>query len=154
MLWRFSANNTHLYPGAVLRSLDAPSEARLSAGDELLVEFSDGIVASGRLLQGEPNAAVLQMPTYRTQRRTAVAARTWRIAPASGLSAGRADPAQPVRRYQGRQAARGGDSPHGFPLEASKARSAPSGARRHQAESSRRRLDSETGIHGDDEFTR
>lgn len=55
---------------------------------------------------------------------------------------------------EGRQAARGGDSPQGFPLEASAARSAPSGARRHQAESSGRRLDSETGIHGEDEFSR
>ena len=81
MLWRFSANNTHLYPGAVLRSLDARSEAHLSAGDELLMEFSDGIVTSGRLLQAEPNAAVLQMPTYRTQHKTTVAARTWRIMP-------------------------------------------------------------------------
>jgi hypothetical protein len=81
MLWRFSANNTHLYPGAVLRSLDAHSEAHLSAGDELLVEFSDGIAACGRLLQAEPNVAVLQMPSYCTRRQTTVAARRWRIAP-------------------------------------------------------------------------
>jgi hypothetical protein len=33
-------------------------------------------------------------------------------------------------------------------------RSAPPGARRHQAESSGRRLDSETGIHGEDESSR
>ena len=65
----------------MLRSLDAPGEARLSAGDELLVEFSDGVVASGRLLQAEPDAAVLQVPAYRTQRATRVAARTWRIIP-------------------------------------------------------------------------
>ena len=81
MLWPFSADNTHLYPGALLRSLDAPSAARLSAGDELLVEFSNGIVVGGRLLQVEPHAAVLQMPAYRTRRRNAVATRTWRIAP-------------------------------------------------------------------------
>lgn len=68
MLWRFSANNTHLYPGALLRCLDAPGEACLSAGDELLVEFSDGVVAGGRLLRAEPDAAVLQMPGYRTSR--------------------------------------------------------------------------------------
>ena len=55
---------------------------------------------------------------------------------------------------EGRQAARGGDSPQGFPLEASEARSAPSGASRYHAESSGRRLDSETGIHGEDEFSR
>jgi len=81
MLWRFSANNTHLYPGALLRSLDLPSEARLSAGDELLVEFSDGIIASGQLTQATPTAAVLHMPAYRTQRKTTVAARTSHIAP-------------------------------------------------------------------------
>ncbi|OPE04630.1 hypothetical protein APA34_32100 [Pseudomonas aeruginosa] len=55
--------------------------------------------------------------------------------------------------FEGRQASRGGDSPQGFPLEASAARSAPSGVRRHHAESSGRRLDSETGIQGDDEFS-
>ena len=81
MFWRFSANNTHLYPGAMLRSLDASGEANLSAGDELLVEFSDGAVARGRLLHAEPDAAVLQMPAYRTRRKTTVAERTWRIVP-------------------------------------------------------------------------
>ncbi|MFT3814364.1 MAG: hypothetical protein QM740_13450 [Acidovorax sp.] len=81
MLWRFSANNTHLYPGALLRSLDTPGEARLSVSDEVLVEFSDGITVSGRLLQAEPNAAVVQLPSYRTQHKTTVAERTWRIAP-------------------------------------------------------------------------
>lgn len=82
MLWRFSANNTHLYPGALLRSLDAPGGIRFSAGDKLQVEFSDGVCASGRLLRAEPDAAVLRMPAYRTQRKTAVAARAWRLVPA------------------------------------------------------------------------
>ncbi|PPV42025.1 hypothetical protein C5L43_03610 [Ectopseudomonas oleovorans] len=54
--------------------------------------------------------------------------------------------------FEGRQASRGGDSPQGFPLEASAARSAPEGARRHHAESSGRRLDSATGIHSEVEF--
>ncbi|KAA9174373.1 hypothetical protein F3K36_14475 [Delftia sp. BR1] len=40
-----------------------------------------------------------------------------------------ADPAQPVRGLQGRQASRGGDRPQGFPQEASEARSA-AGAKR------------------------
>lgn len=56
--------------------------------------------------------------------------------------------------FQGRQASRGGDSPQGCPLEASVARSVPSGARRHQAEPSGRKLDSETGIQGEDESSR
>ena len=81
MLWRFSANHTHLYPGALLRCLDTPGAARLSAGDELLVEFSDGASASGRLLEARADGAVLQMPAHRTRRATTVAARTWRIAP-------------------------------------------------------------------------
>ncbi|RUB13401.1 hypothetical protein IPC1615_14215 [Pseudomonas aeruginosa] len=54
--------------------------------------------------------------------------------------------------FEGRQAPRGGDSPQGFPLEANAARSAPSGALRHHAESSGRRLDSATGIQGEVEF--
>jgi len=81
MLWRFSANNTHLYPGAHLRCLDAVGEDRLSAGDELLVEFSDGVLVIGQLLNVEAAAAILQMPRYETQRGTEVAARTWRLAP-------------------------------------------------------------------------
>lgn len=81
MPWHFSSNNTHLYPGALLRSLDAPGKARLSAGDQLRVEFSDGVLASGQLLEVEPNMAVLQIPTYRTRRGTTVAARAWRIVP-------------------------------------------------------------------------
>ncbi len=83
MLWRLSANNTHLYPGARLRGLDAANEARLSAGDELLVEFNDGIVANGQLLHVDSHAGVLQIPAHRTWRGTEVAVRTWRIAPGS-----------------------------------------------------------------------
>jgi len=87
MLWRFSANHTHLYPGAFLRSLDAPSQACLAPGDAMLVEFSDGVLASGQLPEAGSNAAVLQMPVYRTQRGTTVSARAWRLVPAgeSGL---------------------------------------------------------------------
>lgn len=84
MLWRFSANHTHLYPGALLRSLDAPGDVRLSPGDELLVEFSDGVLASGRLLTADSNTAVLQMPLHRTRRGTDVAPRAWRLVPGSG----------------------------------------------------------------------
>ena len=40
---------------------------------------------------------------------------------------GLADPAQPGRRCSGAPSLRGGDSPQGFPLEASEARSAPQG---------------------------
>lgn len=60
MLWRFSANDSHLYPGALLRDLDASREMPLSSGDELLVEFSDGVIARGRLLEVGTDAVVLQ----------------------------------------------------------------------------------------------
>lgn len=82
MLWRFSANHTHLYPGAFLRLLDTASDLRLSSGDDVLMEFSDGVFASGQVLEADAYAAVLQMSSYRTQRRTLVAARTWRLIPA------------------------------------------------------------------------
>ncbi|MBK5018088.1 hypothetical protein IAE31_000063 [Pseudomonas sp. S68] len=53
---------------------------------------------------------------------------------------------------EGRQAQRGGDGRMAFPWSASEARSAPEGARRHQAASSGRRLDSATGIQGEVEL--
>ncbi|MFT4255986.1 MAG: hypothetical protein QM599_03375 [Pseudoxanthomonas sp.] len=80
MLSRFSANHTHLYPGALLRRLDNEGDARLPPGGEMLVEFSDGVVATGRLLEADRDAFVLRMPDYRTQRGTNVRARTWRLA--------------------------------------------------------------------------
>lgn len=82
MFWRFSANHTHLYPGALLRSVDAVGEVPLSPGDEILVQFSDGVLASGRLLEADGDETVLQMPIYRTQRGTEVEARAWRLVPA------------------------------------------------------------------------
>jgi hypothetical protein len=82
MLWRFSASNTHLYPGAFLRSLEAPDETRLSTGDGVLVEFSDGVFVNAQLLDATPTTATLQIPGYHTRRGTMVAARTWRIVPA------------------------------------------------------------------------
>ncbi|MGY1488263.1 hypothetical protein ACW4YW_02535 [Methylobacillus pratensis] len=54
---------------------------RLSQGDELLVEFSDGVTVSGQLSHADADAATLQLPTYRTRQGTDVAARTWRIVP-------------------------------------------------------------------------
>lgn len=81
MLWRFSANDSHLYPGALLRDLDVSREVPLSSDDELLVEFSDGVIARGRLLEVGTDAVVLQMPLYRTARGADVQARAWRVVP-------------------------------------------------------------------------
>lgn len=75
MLRRFSVNDTHLYPGALLQALDPFDEAQLSPGDELLLEFSDGVLACGKVQEIEPGLIVLQVPAYRTQRGTVVAAR-------------------------------------------------------------------------------
>ncbi|MBB2926621.1 hypothetical protein FHX59_001030 [Paraburkholderia silvatlantica] len=79
MPWRFSANHTHLYPGSLLRNLEAPGRARLSPGDEILVEFSDGEPVTGRLLEVDESTVLLQMPAYRTQRGTTVECRTWSV---------------------------------------------------------------------------
>ncbi|KRE89064.1 hypothetical protein ASG87_05840 [Frateuria sp. Soil773] len=82
MLRRFSANHTHLYPGAFLRALDALGGAMPSRGDGMLVEFSDGVVATGRLQEADGDAVVLRMPGYRTRRGTDVAPKAWRLVPA------------------------------------------------------------------------
>ncbi len=79
MLWRVSANHTHLYPGSLLRNLEAPGSVRLSPGDEMLVEFSDGILVTGCLLEVDGSTALLQMPAYRTQRGTILESRTWSV---------------------------------------------------------------------------
>lgn len=79
MLWRFTANNTHLYPGALLRSHESVGMTALSPDDELLVEFSDGVSVSGVIPAVESAGVILQMPTYRTRGGTTVTARTWRI---------------------------------------------------------------------------
>lgn len=85
MLWRYSADNTHLYPGALLRRLDVCDDGRLSAGDELLVEFSDGAAVVGRLVQIEADTALVQMPCYRTRKKATVVERTWCLTPGDEL---------------------------------------------------------------------
>lgn len=76
MLWRFSPT---FYPDELLRALDHPGRAEPCASDEVSVEFSDGVIASGQLLQAEPNAAVLHLPAHCTQRKATEAEQTWRV---------------------------------------------------------------------------
>ena len=83
MLRRYSANHTHLYPGALLLNLDTSDAQPLSPGDEVLVEFADGVLATGQLLEGDADTAVLRMSPYRTQRGTNVAAKTWHLVSAN-----------------------------------------------------------------------
>lgn len=81
-LWRMTANHTHLYPGARLRCLDEPGDARLASGDDVAIEFADGQLAMGTLDAVDASSAVLVMPTHRTRRGAQVAPRTWRVVPA------------------------------------------------------------------------
>lgn len=79
MALRFSANNTHLYPGAILRHLDKHHALKPSSDDDILIEFSDGILAEGQLQSVEADGIVLRVPPYRTQKGTVVETRCWRI---------------------------------------------------------------------------
>ncbi|CAH2902112.1 MAG: hypothetical protein PCALPYG88_5718 [uncultured Paraburkholderia sp.] len=74
-----SLPTTRTYPGSLLRNLDVPGHARLSTGDELLMEFSDGTLATGQLPEVDGSSALLQMPTCHTQRRTTIESRAWRV---------------------------------------------------------------------------
>ncbi|MGC4008403.1 MAG: hypothetical protein QM805_05065 [Pseudomonas sp.] len=80
-LWRMAANNTHLYPGALLRCQDAPGGARLARGDEAAVELADGSLALGTFSAVDGASAALALPAFRTRRGALVAARTWRLVP-------------------------------------------------------------------------
>lgn len=79
--WRFAAADTHLYPGARLRCLETPSAAVLRAGDRMLIEFSDGCLASARIGRVAAAGATVTVESYRTARGTSVAARSWEVAP-------------------------------------------------------------------------
>ncbi len=81
MLRRYSANNTHLYPGALLRVPDDDDRSEPSPGDEAVIEFSDGVIVNARWLEAGADGLVLRMPAWRTERGTEVEARTWRITP-------------------------------------------------------------------------
>ncbi len=80
-LWRLAANHTHLYPGALLRCLDAPAGARLARGDRAAVELADGTLALGRFAAVDCASAALDMQPHRTHRGAQVAARRWRVVP-------------------------------------------------------------------------
>ena len=79
--WRLSASDTHLYPGARLECLDKQDTRRFDTGDRLVVEFSDGATAGGRILGALPHEARVEVDPYRTARGAAVRSRQWRIVP-------------------------------------------------------------------------
>lgn len=72
MFWRFSVNHTHLYPGALMRSLDVAHKVTWMPGEDVQVEFSDGVLACGQVLRAD--ATVLHVPaqTIRYARQTQV----------------------------------------------------------------------------------
>ena len=76
---RLSANHTHLYPGALLRSLDALDAS--SRGEDAQVEFSDGVSVAGRWSAAAVDAFVLRLSSYRTGRGTGIGAKAWCLVP-------------------------------------------------------------------------
>ena len=80
-LWRLAAAGTHLYPGARLRCVDPQEGPRLAAGDDVLVEFSDGNVVPASIAQTAPGAALLAVAAHATMRGAAIAAKQWWLAP-------------------------------------------------------------------------
>jgi len=78
--WRLAATNTHLYPGARLRALDAPElRERLRAGDTIAIEFADQGMAQGEAVQVLPQGWQLKVQAHTTHRGTTVGARSWQV---------------------------------------------------------------------------
>lgn len=78
--WRLAATNTHLYPGARLRPLDAPAlRDALRAGDAITIEFADQGIAQGEAVQVLPHGWQLKMQAHTTARGTTVSARSWQV---------------------------------------------------------------------------
>jgi len=78
--WRLAASNTHLYPGAKLRALDAPAlREKLRAGDAIAIEFSDQGMAQGEAVRVLPQGWQLKVQAHTTARGTTVAARSWQV---------------------------------------------------------------------------
>ena len=83
-LWRLSAGNTHLFPGARLCCLEKESDARFAAGDDVIVEFSDGNVVRGRVAEAAPGTVTLAMDAHRTMRGAPIGEKRWALRPAAG----------------------------------------------------------------------
>lgn len=78
--WRLAASNTHLYPGAKLRPLEAPRlREQLRVGDAIAIEFADQGMAHGEAVQVLPQGWQLKVQAHTTARGTAVAARSWQV---------------------------------------------------------------------------
>ena len=76
--WRFSASNTHLYPGARLRIVGATG-ARPARGDAVTIEFADLGIATGNVAAVADARIVLALAAHTTARGTRIGAKKWTI---------------------------------------------------------------------------
>ncbi|MDF2232990.1 hypothetical protein P2H44_10530 [Albimonas sp. CAU 1670] len=72
-------DHTHLYLGATCRLLDA--DAVSPAGNPVRVEFSDGVVASGRAAAMPGGRTRLEVAAYRTSKGARIGAKAWILEP-------------------------------------------------------------------------
>jgi hypothetical protein len=76
--WRLSAGHTHLYPGAELRFVGKPGPlATLALRDDVLIELSDGHVASAEVVALDP--LELFVSAHRTAAGTQIQPNRWRL---------------------------------------------------------------------------
>jgi hypothetical protein len=78
-VWRIAANNTHLYPGARLRCLDALAEQAFRDGDCVVVEFSDGMAVSGEVVAIGSRSMTLSMQQHSTAHGARIPAKRWLV---------------------------------------------------------------------------
>ena len=75
--WRLAASNTHLYPGARLRSMDASARKHLQAGDAIVIEFADQGLAKGEVVEASAQTWALRLDAHTTARGAAIEAKRW-----------------------------------------------------------------------------
>jgi hypothetical protein len=74
-----AATHTHLYPGARLHSPDGSPNEPLTAGDAIVVEFSDGHAANAQVLSIETGNILIAVQGHRTSSGTDIPAQRWRM---------------------------------------------------------------------------
>jgi len=77
--WRLSASNTHLYPGARLRSLDGSMRERIRSGDRVLLEFADQMIVAAEVRDVSPQDWTLTVDAHTTAKGTAVEPKRWQV---------------------------------------------------------------------------
>lgn len=79
MTRRYSTPHTHLFRGAKLTDLDGAHMPILSQ-EWVFIEFSDGVGAKGTIERSPDGGYLLNVLSYRTQRKTRIEAKTWSVA--------------------------------------------------------------------------